>query len=324
MSDIKLSVIIPTCARAEILRLTLEGLCCQHDSRDLSEVIIVSDGVDDRVASIVQSFSDRLPIHFLDQPKRGVSSARNRGIAFASAPILLLLDDDVVPAPGLISEHVRFHRERRQENAALLGYVTWHPDLHASHFMQWYGEYGALFGYSLLKDDQEANPRFFYSCNISIKRKFLKAHGGFNETLTVLEDNELGFRLAQQHMQLFFRKAALGYHYQTFTFKQACMRLERYSSGLDAFLATPAGRALARRRSGLLFRIAEIGIRASAPLLSPLASLMDANIKLPNSIYRLFYWYYGTYRSFWSRADKHLLLGNGGLNRLPRKDGSLK
>jgi glycosyltransferase involved in cell wall biosynthesis len=321
MSEVKLSVIVPTYARAEILRLTLEGLCHQRDSRNLAEVIVVSDGFEDRTASVAQSFSNRLPIHFLDQPKRGVSSARNRGIAFASSPILLLLDDDVVPGPNLIGEHAKFHQERSQENAALLGYVTWHPDLRANHFMRWYGEYGALFGYSLLKDNQEVDPRFFYSCNISLKRKFLRTHGGFDETLTVLEDNELGFRLAQQQMQLFFRKSALGYHYQTFTFQQACERLERYSSGLDTFLATAAGRALARRRRGLLFRSVELAIRIGVPLLSPLTSLIDSNTKLPNSVYRLFYWYYGAYRSFWSRADRHLLLEQD----IPHFfDGSLK
>jgi glycosyltransferase involved in cell wall biosynthesis len=308
MNHSQLSVIVPTYARPELLRRTLEGFCNQRDSNSLAEVIVVSDGFDDRAASITRSFSNRLPIQFLDQPKRGVSSARNRGIASASSPIVLLIDDDVVPGPDLIGEHARFHEERGAENSALLGYVTWHPDLHCSQFMSWYGEYGALFGYSLLKDNQEVDPRFFYSCNISLKRNFLMARGMFDETLTVLEDYELGYRLNRQGLQLFFRKSALAYHYQVFTFRQACDRLERYSSGLNAFLATAAGRALAKRRRSLPFRSAEIGVRMCAPLLSPLTSLINSNTKLPNSIYRLFYWYYGAYRSFWSRADRHLLL----------------
>jgi glycosyltransferase involved in cell wall biosynthesis len=309
MNQNQLSAIVPTFARPDLLRRTLEGFCNQRDSNNLAEVIVVSDGFDDRTASIARSFSDRLPIHFLDQPKRGVSSARNRGIASASSPIVLLIDDDVVPGPDLIGEHARFHEERREERSALLGYVTWHPDLHCSHFMRWYGEYGALFGYSFLKENHKVDPRFFYSCNISLKRNFLMARGMFDETLTVLEDNELGFRLARQGLQLFFRKSALAYHYQVVTFRQACDRLERYSSGLNAFLATAAGRALAKRRRSLPFRFTEIAVKICAPLLRPLTALIDSNTKLPNSIYRLFYWYYGAYQSFWSRADRHLLLG---------------
>lgn len=309
MSKNQLSAIVPTYARPELLRRTLEGFCNQRDLNSLAEIIVVSDGFDDRAASIARSFSDRLPINFLDQPKRGVSAARNRGINSASSPIVLLIDDDVVPGPDLIGEHLRFHNDKKEESSALLGYVTWHPDLHCSHFMRWYGEYGALFGYSLLNDNQEVDPRFFYSCNISLKRNFLMAHGVFNEKLTILEDNELGFRLARQGLKLFFRRSALAYHYQTFTFKQACDRLERYSSGLDAFLATDAGRALAMRRRSLPFRSTEMVVRTFAPLIRPLSSIIDSNKKLPNSIYRLFYWYYGAYRSFWSRADRRLLFG---------------
>jgi glycosyltransferase involved in cell wall biosynthesis len=314
MNLYQLSVVIPTFARPEILRLTLEGLCNQRDSNSLAEVVVVNDGSDERTASVVRSFSDRLPIHYLEQPKRSVSSARNLGISFARSPVLLLLDDDVIPGPDLIGEHAKFHYERSRDDSALLGYVTWHPDLPTSPFMRWYGEYGALFGYSLLVNNQEVNARFFYSCNISLKRKLLISHGGFNENLTVLEDNELGFRLAQEGMRLFFRKSAIAYHYQTFTFRQTCERLERYSSGLNAFLATSAGRSLARKRQGFAFRSLEGIVKIVAPMLSPLLYVVDTNVTLPNSIYRLFYWYYGAHKSFWARADRELLLTQ---NRLP-------
>jgi glycosyltransferase involved in cell wall biosynthesis len=314
----QLAVIVPTFARPELLGMTLEGLCNQRDSSSLAEVIVVSDGPDEKAASVTQTFANRLPIHFLDQSKRGVSSARNLGAVFARSPILLFLDDDVVPTPDLVGEHARFHEEKDQESVALLGYVTWHPALHVSPFMRWYGEYGALFGYSLLKERREIDPRFFYSCNISVKRKFFLAHGGFNETLTVLEDNELGFRLAQGGMQLFFRKAALGYHFQTFTFRQACERLGRYSSGLNAFLTTAAGRALVRRRRGIAFRSAETAVRFIGPLLRPFVFIIDKNTKLPNSVYRLFYWYYAAYLSFWQKADRLLLLPENASH--PRKE----
>lgn len=308
MNQLQLSVIVPTFARPEILRLTLEGLCNQRDFNSLAEVVVVSDGADERTASIVRSFSSRLPIHYLEQAKRNVSSARNLGVSSSRSPVLLFLDDDVVPGPDLIGEHAKFHNERTQNNLVLLGYVTWHRDLPTNPFMRWYGEYGALFGYSLLGDNQQVSARYFYSCNISLKRKFLTSHGGFNEALTVLEDNELGFRLARGGMRLFFMKSAIGYHYQTFTFRQTCERLERYSSGLNAFLSTPAGKSMARKRRGVAFRALESVVKILAPMLSPLLSIVDTNIRLPNSIYRLFYWYYGSHKSFWSKADRDLLL----------------
>jgi glycosyltransferase involved in cell wall biosynthesis len=303
----KISIIVPTFSRPEILGLVLEALCRQTQPSFMAEVIVVCDGSDEKTRAAAQRFEGRLPLLYLEQSKSGVSSARNLGIATSRSPVVLFLDDDVLPAPGLVGEHARFHEERSAENAVLLGYVTWHHNLHCSPYMKWYGEYGGLFAFSLLEDNRLADPRFFYSCNISIKRQFLIDHGGFNETLSVMEDNELGFRLAQQGMQLFHKKAAVGFHYQTFTFEQSCQRLERYSSGLNAFLSTEAGKAVAKRRGGLLFQMTELTVRAIAPLLRPLLSVVDSDIRMPNALYRLLYWYYGAYCSFWSRADKRLL-----------------
>jgi glycosyltransferase involved in cell wall biosynthesis len=303
----KISIIVPTFSRPEILGLVLEALCRQTQPSFMAEVIVVCDGSDEKTRAAAQRFEGRLPLLYLEQSKSGVSSARNLGIATSRSPVVLFLDDDVLPAPGLVGEHARFHEERSAENAVLLGYVTWHHNLHCSPYMKWYGEHGGLFAFSLLGDNRLADPRFFYSCNISIKRQFLIDHGGFNETLSVMEDNELGFRLAQQGMQLFHKKAAVGFHYQTFTFEQSCQRLERYSSGLNAFLSTEAGKAVAKRRGGLLFQMTELTVRAIAPLLRPLLSVVDSDIRMPNALYRLLYWYYGAYCSFWSRADKRLL-----------------
>lgn len=304
-----IAVIIPTHNRSELLRKTLGALCKQTAQPSLLEVIVVSDGSTDSTPETVNEFATLLPIKYLEQAQRGVSSARNLGLKHASAYLVLLLDDDVIPSPQLIEAHVRFHEELPELKSVLLGYVTWHSDLRVTPFMRWYGEYGGLFAFSRLKDNHRISPRFFYSCNISLKRQFLMSQGGFTETLTVLEDNELGYRLAQHGMKLFFRSAALGYHYQTFTFEQSCRRLERYCSGLDAFLKTAAGRALARRRRSLLFRGAENMVRLIAPLFSGSLSVIDSDRKLPNAIYRLLYWHYGLYLSFWSRADQTLLEG---------------
>jgi glycosyltransferase involved in cell wall biosynthesis len=305
----KISVIIPTYNRSSLLKETLDALCRQTAAHSIGEIVIVSDGSTDSTEEMVNGFSDRLPIRYFQQTKSGVSRARNRGLRETSSSIVLLLDDDVVPSPQLIEEHVKFHTETPDAEAVLLGYVVWHPKVHITPFMRWYGEYGALFGYAMLKDNQPAPARFLYTCNISFKTKFILAHDGFNEALTVLEDHELGYRLAKSGMRMIFRKAPLGYHNQAFSFRQACLRLEHYSTGLDAFLQTEAGKNKVQQRAKLLFRMAETAARIITPALGPLHFMIDSDIRLPNLIYRLFYEHYGSYQSFWSRSSSRCSRG---------------
>jgi glycosyltransferase involved in cell wall biosynthesis len=302
-----ITVVIPTYNRRALLRKTLEGLSQQTGVASMEEVIVVSDGSTDGTREAAEQFSTRLPIRVLEQERSGVSRARNHGMREVKSDVVLFLDDDVVPGPQLVSEHAAFHKEMPRLESVLMGYVTWHPDLAVTHFMRWYGEYGALFGFSLLNEDKEVNPRYLYTCNVSFKTEFIRANDGFNESLIVLEDHELAYRLAERGMRFFFRRAAIGYHNQSFTFDQACERLRHYSVGLDAFLSTEAGQKMAEKRGQIAVRTLEAVARLAARVVSPLKPLIDSDIQLPKPLYRLFYWYYGTHLSFWSRVSAPIL-----------------
>jgi glycosyltransferase involved in cell wall biosynthesis len=298
-----ISVIIPTYNRCELLRKTLEGITRQSALASIHEVIVISDGSTDATIEAAGQFSALIPIRFLEQPRSGVSRARNYGIREAQSDVVLFLDDDVIPGPRLIAEHAAFHREMPNLEAVLMGYVTWHPEIHVTPFMRWYGEHGGLFGFGRLKEAQEVDPRYLYTCNVSFKTEFLRANNGFNESLIVLEDHELAYRLAHKGMRFFFRRAATGYHYQSFTLEQACERLRRYSTGLDAFLSTGAGEEMAHKKARVTFRAMEAVAKLAAKVASPLKPLVDSDFPLPHPLYRLFYWYYGTHLSFWSSVS---------------------
>jgi glycosyltransferase involved in cell wall biosynthesis len=290
----ELSIIIPTYNRSDLLRATLTGLCEQVAADRIQEVLVVSDGSIDSTPRVVDGFSARLPIRLISQPKSGVSTARNRGLREAQGRAVLFLDDDVVPSSKLVLEHTDFHRQSPELESVLLGYVTWLPRLRITPFMRWYGEYGALFGYSLLQDGAQVDRRYLYTCNISFKTEFLLRNEGLNESLTVYEDHELGFRLTKQGMKMFFKRGALGYHNQSFTFQQACDRLQRYSEGFSAFLSTEAGQEMTKnqvRWKTLLARLAKHGRTRPA---KPLQLAIDSGFPLPHIFYRAMYWYYAT------------------------------
>ena len=61
------------------------------------ELILVADGCTDDTQQTVESVRAELPytLHFIEQAAQGAAVARNRGVAEASAPLILFLDDDM-------------------------------------------------------------------------------------------------------------------------------------------------------------------------------------------------------------------------------------
>jgi GT2 family glycosyltransferase len=70
------------------------------------------------------------------------------------------------------------------------------------------------FAYPDVNEPIEADARLFYTCNTSIKRRFLLAGPLFDEAFARrdFEDVELGYRLEQRGMRLFYDPAAWAFH----------------------------------------------------------------------------------------------------------------
>lgn len=98
MSRPAVSVIVPTYDRANLLADAIESICAQGVG-DL-EIVVVDDGSSDGTESLLASLD--APIRYLRQEHKGVSAARNRGLAAAAGGLIAFLDsDDVWPAGSL-------------------------------------------------------------------------------------------------------------------------------------------------------------------------------------------------------------------------------
>jgi len=100
----QVSVIIPTYNRGWVLREAVESVLAQ-DFEDF-ELIVVDDGSTDNTGEILAAYGNDIAV--LEQTNRGVSAARNRGIAGASAPLIAFLDSDDLWKPQKLSRQTEF------------------------------------------------------------------------------------------------------------------------------------------------------------------------------------------------------------------------
>ncbi len=100
-----ISVIVPTFNNAAMLSSTLsafEGIQLPM----AAEFIIVDNNSSDDTARTVDSFAERLPVHYAFEPNQGVSAAKNCGLRMAKGKLLIFTDDDVRPGPAWLTTYL--------------------------------------------------------------------------------------------------------------------------------------------------------------------------------------------------------------------------
>ena len=98
------SVIIPTYNRAWVLREAIDSVLAQ-EFKDF-ELIVVDDGSTDNTGEILDSYEQDILV--LRQSNKGVSAARNLGIAEAGGQLVAFLDSDDLWLPRKLSRQVDY------------------------------------------------------------------------------------------------------------------------------------------------------------------------------------------------------------------------
>ena len=227
----KLSVIVPTYNRKDLLVGCLNALFEQSCSKSDFEILVIDDGSTDGTREIVKEIMEQSAaiLKYFGQENRGPAAARNVGIKKANGEILIFIGDDIVAAPSLIDMHLNWHEQYSDENVAILGYVTWSPQIKITPFMRWLENGGPQFAYYRFSHREKIDPNAFCTANISIKKQFLLSYGLFDEDFryAAYEDTELGYRLSKQGLKLIFNAQAVAYHYHSMTIASYCHRMEQ-------------------------------------------------------------------------------------------------
>jgi len=294
------SAIIPTLNRCATLRRVLQAYSGQTALQKVAEILVIDDGSADETPSVIAEFArtSPVPIRYLRQEHRGAAAARNLGIREARGDLFLFTDDDVIPSPTLVAEHLRFHSQNSDPGVAVLGSVPWHPDAHATPFMNWLITGGPLMNLRECLRRKELDFEFFCTANLSLKAKFLRSNGLFDEDFRALyyEDYELGYRLAARGLRILYNPDAVGYHYKHVSFADICRRAQLVVASERVLRTKEAGvyfsEREARRQQRLLIRAGKFLIGRLAFVLAPLKLLLDTQFPLPRIVYRALYYSY--------------------------------
>ncbi|MFQ6034255.1 MAG: glycosyltransferase [Sedimentisphaerales bacterium] len=230
--SIKLSVVLTTYNRPQLLEKTLTGFANQTISKEVFEVIVVDDGSEPSVKGVVEKFSSRINTVYLYQQNSGLAAARNHGIKQAKGRIVLFSDDDDVPGPELIAEHLRSHQENPDERIAVLGHLDWHKDLEITPLMQYVTHVGGeYFGYDRLQDGQFYDVWKWWGGLVSAKLSLLRSvEGPFDSRLRFgYEDTELACRLLDSGVKVLYNARAKSFILRAVDFEGFCQR--RYRQG---------------------------------------------------------------------------------------------
>ena len=239
MENLSLTIIIPTYNRKEILKKCLNALFIQTYSQSNFEIIVIDDGSTDGTEGVVKEIIKSAPVglRYFKQANKGPAAARNAGIKNAQGDIVLLIGDDIIATKTLIEEHIKWHNSNPENNVSILGFVTWSPEIKVTPFMKWLENGGPQFCYYNLRHGQEVSWHRFWTCNISLKRRFLIGNGLFDEDFpyAAYEDSELGCRLQKKGLRLFYNKLAISYHYHYTSLDDACQRMIKVGESASIF-----------------------------------------------------------------------------------------
>lgn len=222
----RLSVVVPSYGNYDGLSAVLDHLA-EQDVSDFEALVVVDRGDPDPEAA-ARAIGDRpYPVRTPTATLAGASANRNAGWRAAAAPLVLFLDNDTLPEPGLVREHLAWHQRGPDPMLAVLGHVRWASSVRVTPFMRWLDS-GIQFDYEAIRGIDAGWGRF-YSANVSVKRTLLERLGGFDERRFPYgyEDLDLAYRAHALGLRLFYNRAAAVEHLRTYDLEFFRKRVRR-------------------------------------------------------------------------------------------------
>jgi glycosyltransferase involved in cell wall biosynthesis len=235
MSAPGLSVVIPSRDGAARLPETLVSIA-QQDVACPVEVVVVDDGSLDETGEAARSAALPWgpPTVLRHETALGRAAACNAGLAAATAPVVMILDDDMTLVAGAIEAHRKFHAMGPRR--AALGRIVLAEPGPDTCFRRFLEREEAVREAALLDRRDDVPFPMCLTGHFSAARDAVAAAGGFDATISRygFEDIEMGYRLSLAGTRIAYLPDAVAIH-------------RAYTTDLDRYLAR-------QREAGLVAR----------------------------------------------------------------------
>jgi glycosyltransferase involved in cell wall biosynthesis len=153
MKRLTASVLVASYRRPELLVRCLRALGRQDLAPD--EVVVVWQAADEATRQAVEELSKGFscPLRAIHSAQAGIVPAENAGLAQATGDVVLLTDDDTIPAPDWVAKHLKHYADpsvgavggsarnfdsetdpRPSRTPARIGEITWYGKFHGNMF----------------------------------------------------------------------------------------------------------------------------------------------------------------------------------------------
>lgn len=182
------------------------------------------DGCTDGSADMVRSLEVLYPLRLIEKENTGLTLTRNAGAETAQGRVLIYLDDDIEPLPGMVEAYMDAHTDRQEK--LVIGYSP--PVIHDPP--GWLGIIHRTWWEDAFQNMSKPGWRFGYQdlmgCNFSVTRSLYRRLGGMDAAISSFsrEDWEFAVRLIKSGAVVEYAPGACGRHHVSFSVKRGLHR----------------------------------------------------------------------------------------------------
>lgn len=230
MSEFKISVIIPTKDRAEMLPYSVASIWSQTVLPQ--EIIIINDASTIDYEPVIEKLQKNSPLPILYkciEQSNGPSNTRNTGVSLAKGDILMFLDDDDTWLPEKIANQLQIFEQN--PDVGLVYAARQAVDETGNLLFQINPKFAGNIYREMLQKNYVG-----ITSSVAVKRELFLQAGGFDVEIPVREDYELWLRLSRVTAIAFDPEATVKWTVHSQPRKQTSSKPEVYERAVKKIL----------------------------------------------------------------------------------------